>query len=380
MKRFIYLLSITSLLLSSCSYDEKQLKNEKNILGDWIKVGGERTVMEHDTEKVVDEPPDYFKFGLSFFKNNKAEQYPGFYKPINREEIGQRDEFVGNESKYIITEDSLKIFSPGTNNWSRYLITKLNTDTLKITYDKLTTTFVHLKTKPNKNPTFDKIILSTSPCFGPCPMLDVMISSDGTVVFNGQRNTTKTGLFIGKITKKQYNKIQDNFRRADFDSLKNKYSEDVTDQRTITTTFVKGDTIYKTVSDYGTNAPIQFIWAYTPLENLYQQIPLSSLKYPEYMAHIRSWLSFEKGNKIFGLEDSEKFLLEYYLSKGKISTAKFKPRFKIQAFSADDLKGEYDILTDGRYYKILMKGKPITIDIGFNFYDNNVKHWKWEKK
>jgi hypothetical protein len=39
----------------------------------------------------------------------------------------------------------------------------------------------------------------------------------------------------------------------------------------------------------------------------------------------------------------------------------------------------HDINTDGRYYTFISNGKHTTIDIGFNFYDVNIKNWDWRK-
>jgi hypothetical protein len=78
------------------------------------------------------------------------------------------------------------------------------------------------------------------------------------------------------------------------------------------------------------------------------------------------------------LRQSETFLLFDYLRNGRISNNKFKTRFKLHT-DYDPINPLYDIDTDGRFYTFVVKGKPVTIDIGFNFYDVNAKNWVWGK-
>jgi hypothetical protein len=75
---------------------------------------------------------------------------------------------------------------------------------------------------------------------------------------------------------------------------------------------------------------------------------------------------------------SETFLLADYLKKGKIIANHFQPRF-ILHFDHNVINPLYNVYTDGRFFKFIVKGKPIIIDIGFNFYDVNAKIWKWRK-
>ncbi len=380
MNRLLYFLAIAFLFLSACSDKEKQKNNEKYILGDWVKIPNRDTLSDGD---IIIEP-QLFKIGFSFLENHIFESKSGFFKYLDKKNSLLFEDFIppqylGNRSKFTITDDSLKFYSLSKKSWEGYKILTLNNDTLIVRKDSTINTFLKLKSKLNKTPSFDKIILSTSACFGPCPILQIIISTKGDVVFYGQNFTSKKGIYSGKITKAEYEQLQNNFRKTDFSVLKNKYEAGATDLSTTTTTFLKGDTIYKTVSDYGGDAPTQFVWAYEPLVNLYQTIKLSPLKYPEYMSSLHSLLAFQKGDQIFGLAETEKFLFQYYLMNGKISTFKFKPRFKIQAFKEPDLKGRYNILTDGRYFTLISNGKPVTIDIGFNFYDVNKGHWKWGK-
>jgi hypothetical protein len=86
----------------------------------------------------------------------------------------------------------------------------------------------------------------------------------------------------------------------------------------------------------------------------------------------------KKGNMVLDLTQSETFLLSDYLKKGKITINNFRPRF-ILHFDHDEINTLYEVDTDGRFFKFLVADKPVTIDIGFNFYDVNAKNWQWRR-
>ncbi len=146
----------------------------------------------------------------------------------------------------------------------------------------------------------------------------------------------------------------------------------------ITITFLKDGRIYKTITDYGGNAPADLVWAYARLRHLHCWIKLTKLSNTELPAYLRMrFLSFMKGNTICGLTQSESFLLWSYLYKGKQTTQLATPRFNLRNFLWSPDNNEYsdeanNIRTDGRLYTFFVKGqKPVTIDIGFNFFDRN---------
>jgi hypothetical protein len=213
----------------------------------------------------------------------------------------------------------------------------------------------------------------------PCAMTNIIINANGAVVFKGQGETTKRGLFISSISSKLYQQIEDNFTKTNFDSLKNNYVSGVSDQRTFTTTFVKNGKIFKTVYDYGDIAPESFRLAYGTLDSLYEKILLKNIPDPAFIPSFQNITesTLKKNGMALDIRQSETFLLMNYLRTGKISGDLFKPRFKLHTYF--DIHPIYDIETDGRYYTFSVRGKLVTIDIGFNFYDVNAKNWLWRK-
>lgn len=232
----------------------------------------------------------------------------------------------------------------------------------------------------NKATNFDKIIFSTSECMIRCPVINIIISADGNVVFKGQGSSTKFGLFKGKISKKLYQQIEANFEKANIDGIKSTYRTLESDQRTVSTTFVKNGRIYKTVDDYGEIAPESFRSSYAPLENLYKTLLLAKDSVPKSIPFFEEITTskLKNGNLVLDFTQSETFLLADYLKKGKITVNNFQPRFTLH-FDYNEINPLYNVDTDGRFFKFIVKGKPIIIDIGFNFYDVNAKIWKWRK-
>ena len=366
MNRFLTVLFLF-FSLSSCE-NKSQTENNNKILGDWhlIKI-----------DAVGTEDYDYMP-GLSFYKNLSFDNRSGYFKDDTNKEKTQL--FIGTKSAYKLVNDSLNLLNPAINKWSKYKITKLDQDTLNLKSKKVSLSYSRISPNTVTAPQFDEIIVSTSGCFGWCPRSNTVIRSDGTVIFQGLMYTRNKGLYMAKIPTVMYQKLQDNFRRANFKTLKNNYtaSISISDQETICTTFIKEGEIYKSVSEYAHTAPELFRWAYLPVEYLYQEVHLkeiSDLKsIPSFSCICDA--NFCKGNMVCDLKQSETFLLLNYLRNGKISITRFNPVYKMHTFY-DDINRLPDIETDGRFYRFTTNGKPVTI--GFNFYDVNLKNWVWQK-
>ncbi|MDN3580256.1 DUF6438 domain-containing protein [Mucilaginibacter flavus] len=366
----IGVLSIT-LFFYSCKQGKLQSANEKNILGDWVKV---RNPELKNKNSIVSEFPDFERAGFSFFTNGTCNNKTGYLKRTDSTTI-----YLGNHSKYRISADSLYILNPDNSKWESYKLLKLTPDTLQFYLRDRLATFKHYKLNTYKSINFDKIILSTSGCYGSCPIMSIILNNDGTVLFRGLGHTGKKGDYVGKITKEEFQQLQNNFFKTNIDSLKNFYRAGWTDDETISTTFVKNGKIYKTVDDYGRQAPYQFTWAYIPLRYLYQHIKLKPNPTPVFFARFNEvrGSSFRKDGSMAPHTESETFLLFDYLRNGKQVNCQFNNRFKLHI----ELSSfpYYDIDTDGRYYTFIQNGKPVTIDIGFNFYDINAKNREWRK-
>lgn len=347
---------------------EAQPANKKNILGDWIIVGNP---VSGKRKNIDPEYSIYNKLGFSFYPNGSFDNKVGYVKHKD-----STNRYFGIRSKYRITNKAFYLLDPGRQKWDTCKLIKLTTDTLQFKIRGALATFIHYKSTSQKNPDFDKIILSSSGCMGSCTNMSIMLNNDGTIIFAGGEFTDKKGTYTGKISKERFKLLQADLFITDVRSLKNSYRGGVSDDETISITFVKDGKIYKSINDYGKTAPAQFIWAYNPLRYLYQTLTLKTVSYRDLLPQLNS-LKWKKDNKVADLPQSETFLLSYYLNKGKTFDGKFNPRFKLAP--SYQLRSPNDVDTDGRYYTFIQNSKSITIDIGFNFYDINAKNWEWRK-
>jgi len=97
----------------------------------------------------------------------------------------------------------------------------------------------------------EEISLSTSGCFGECPIFDLAVGSDGTAVFNAIAYNDHKGKLQCEIDSASLDKL---FRLANYihpKSLSDGYSVNWTDDQTATLTVTFKDGSIKIIKDYG---------------------------------------------------------------------------------------------------------------------------------
>ena len=67
------------------------------------------------------------------------------------------------------------------------------------------------------------ITLERTACYGRCPDYTLMISGDGTVIYDGRQYVKHVGLIRGTITKDQVNQLIKEFERIKYSSLRDRY-------------------------------------------------------------------------------------------------------------------------------------------------------------
>ncbi|CAC9975833.1 DUF6438 domain-containing protein [Flavobacterium panici] len=377
MKQKISLSILTVFILYSCQKNnDSQLS--KDIIGEWtyIKTEDQRKPDKNYGIRISPPPPFGSHIqGYIFSENNLCENKSGYFKRIEAVERENRKIFfLGTETKYKIVNDSLKILDLVTKNWENQKITSIIGDTLTTEIsDSIFTKYARTKYKIDQNENYDKIIVSSSGCYGSCPVSNISIDDNGNIFFYGQYYNIHNGFYKSKIAKDEYQKIQTNFKKTNIINLQNNYKGNWTDDETVTISFIKNNKIIKSVSDYGEQSPAALIWAYTPVRYLYQQVKLIPLKGKKPLSAL-SRVGFTKGNQICDLAKSESFYLFTEIYKGKETASKFDNKYKIE-FWNDQNKKEI-IYTDGRYFKC---GDKI-IDIGYNFLTVNNLYEKFRQK
>ncbi|MFN2493008.1 MAG: DUF6438 domain-containing protein [Pyrinomonadaceae bacterium] len=105
------------------------------------------------------------------------------------------------------------------------------------------------------NSLISEVSLKREGCFGPCPVYEVFLRSDGTATYIGKANVQRIGRYRGSIGKSEFLRIAQIVERQDFFSLKSKYFVSMTDLATVIIRAVRrGRT--KKVENYGGAAPI----------------------------------------------------------------------------------------------------------------------------
>lgn len=373
-----FLIFIIAVPFLSC----REKSNQELILGNWKLV-----VDSLEYDPMNQPPPEPFIIpgrGISytFLNDSTVDTREEYYKTIRRKGRRREIRFIGTTTNYKIIDDSLKIYDLTDSVWrSGRKISRITRDTLILTKrDGQHLVFLRHNYNLDKIPVFDQIALSSSGCYGSCPVINIIVDSTGHVVYHGEMYVDKIGFYEGRISKEKFLSIERDFRKANVRYLSDQYSASWTDDETISTTFCKQNRIVKSVEDYGRTAPDELVWAYPSLRYLFQELdlkPIDTTKIPHYLN--LSFFGFEKGREISHLNKSESFVLWNYLRNGKVVQVSFEEAFKLSwypNYSWDPINDEFEQLkssvknieTDGRYYTFeLIGSKPITIDIGFNY-------------
>jgi ankyrin repeat protein len=94
-----------------------------------------------------------------------------------------------------------------------------------------------------------RIQLERTSCFGMCPAYSVEIRGDGSITFSGGLSALISGVHHGKTSDGAVTALVNQFRRADYFSLRDQYKTNVTDNPTYTTS-IEYDGHKKQVVDY----------------------------------------------------------------------------------------------------------------------------------
>ncbi len=311
------------------------------------------------------------KKDYAFLNNNFCENKLGY---LTRNPGHNPDKnivtFLGTKTKYEIEGDSLKIFNLSSKTWDRMQILSMVGDTLDVennngTFVKYTRVHYKIDTTLSQ---FDQVVVSASGCFGFCPANNVMVDQAGEITYYGEIYSKK-GFYGSKIGTQQFEKIKRGFPLIDLTNLKETYGGGGCGE-TISVTFIKDHQIIKTIEDFGDQAPTEFVWAYTAVRYLYQQVKLDTLNKlpPAFNIHR---LQFGYGNKISHLGQSENFYLWNLLKQAKETNQLVKGKYNLK------FEGNHQLLkieTDGQLYQFISKnGNKHTYDIGFNFVKRNPK-------
>ena len=364
------------LLLIFISFFSCEEKKENLLIGNWCF-----------DERLKNEDYDSFDeeiFGLNIINDSVLEYKFGFYEDVptlmkvinfDRRILNMKINalrFLGTKTKYKVKDSTMFFWDKSGSFWVEYKIKKSNQKYL-ILEDQNQKEYNLVKTENNynNNTLYDAIIVDREGGFGCCGINTTYINRKGEMYFKGLGYNTNEKDFKTQLDLKTVTQIFDNFDKMDILKMDDSYHRSVTDAQSNTISFIKNGKIVKSIQDYANKAPLDFFAAYNELSYLYQKVKKKNdiVFLFDNRIHFPSFENKKVQNKIY---NSELFLLELELMKGKECDVSFEPKYSLNFSYLNQGFLFNKIETDGRYYKFIYKNNTSkTIDIGYNFIEIN---------
>ncbi len=108
------------------------------------------------------------------------------------------------------------------------------------------------------------IIISQSKlkCMGMCPVYDIQITSDGSVIYHGKENVPFAGKKEFILNNQDFKSLLERFEKVRFFELKDKYVADISDGATTYIYFKKGDNEKNILDYHGTPKKLKLLENY----------------------------------------------------------------------------------------------------------------------
>lgn len=353
-------------LLFSCKNEE-----ENPLIGNWSNVDS------------INDNED--NFGLNILNDSILEYQFGFYEHVptkmrvlhfdrdTTEMNIQVLRFLGTKTKFKLKDSILSFWDLTDSIWIKHKIKTLNQDTLILEKEnKEKFNLVKKRNIHHNSNLYDAIIVDRDYLgLGLTGINTTYINREGKIYFKGLGYNTNEDDFVAQLDLKIVNRLFDKFDQIDILKMNNYYPCDTPDSQFNSITFLKNGKIVKTIQDGSRKAPIDFYAAYNELSYLFQK----ATHYDTVTFIFDNRVHFPSlENKTFKhpLYNSELFLLDLELRKGKTTTTSFEPKYTLNFSSYNRGFLFHKIETDGRYYKFYYNDNATkTIDIGYNFIENN---------
>ncbi len=105
------------------------------------------------------------------------------------------------------------------------------------------------KSPYNTNQSEMVLTMKKTACMGNCPVYEISIYENRVVLLKGVENIPYTGAYYSKLSKKEFENIEEEFNRSNFFDFDTEYSGSMTDLPTTFLTYTKGSQS-KTIKDY----------------------------------------------------------------------------------------------------------------------------------
>lgn len=200
--RIIFVIVFLITIFSCQKSSEKKYK--ENILGNWKLVLFKEEGKEWETL-----PRSIFSGGIGyqFLKDGICEKKNGFFKhEIDYEKDVHKIQFLGTKTKYIIEGDTLRIYNLEYEEWYSEKILKISQDSLMLEYGGQISSFKRQDFSKIEALDYDQIILSSSGCYGVCPIMNISIGENRKVFFQGQNHVEHVGFYESELQPSQLKK------------------------------------------------------------------------------------------------------------------------------------------------------------------------------
>ncbi|HEX8891081.1 MAG TPA: DUF6438 domain-containing protein [Pyrinomonadaceae bacterium] len=101
-----------------------------------------------------------------------------------------------------------------------------------------------------------EVTLERTACYGTCPIYKVTLSSDGTIIYEGERFVQMMGTYKG--TAYGFDRLAKLILAENYFNLKDEYTRPITDMPSAVTSVVRGGK-RKTIVDYAGTGPVE-LW------------------------------------------------------------------------------------------------------------------------
>jgi hypothetical protein len=380
MKKGVYILFVFLLLIASCQKKNPFAEYPEWILGEWV----------------ASEPySDIQEWGFYFISKDSCEIRPGYIS--NR--FKRPNIYLGNTTAYQLKNDTLNLFDLQKGYWKECTIKFLSPDTMEITYRENSYKTTIKYTKPtysisNEN-LFDQIIIDEDESEFKILSIDRL----GKLFYLGSLKSLFEGLHTSEEGKRAFKQVELLFREANSQiRFIDKFPQKLDTRETwgaSTITFVKNHKMATIIGpalawrscvdflyDEKEYFTAEFKWACEQSLFLEQQMPVQLFDASKYVLDSTFYnqdipgFVFENNNKqIVSLYRSEYFYLWTQLLSAKKVEVDFTPVYRVIG-----VKNKY-IQSDGRYYRYQTdKGETVTLDLGFNFIEENELGDKFEDR
>ncbi|MDM1548218.1 hypothetical protein HX096_10175 [Empedobacter falsenii] len=369
MRLIIFFIFLISIISCKNSFDKEI---EEHLQGDWSKEFYDKT--NNDPNEL---PSIFFNIN-NIYKFSSDTIYDSNHFSIYNEKTNDF-EYLGYKANFKIKNSVVYWYNTASKKDIEFgKVEKLSKDTIFFEHFML----VRNKVKQQFNNAFDAIIVTSSGCYGSCPIYNYRLESNGDIIYAGEKFTQIKGVYAGQINKEYFNYFKNKLNQINLNQTDNQYTNNATDGNFEEIVFIKNNQVTKRISFYMNDGPPKVKQLLDILRAMHYYIEdKKTYHYKDYFSIINPFTNTKEVN-LEEFSDYQSFYLWTELMKHPSKPFQFKQKtFKINKFISKFWDSEYEeispksletIETDGQQFQIKFKDSPIQYyDLGYNFLENN---------